>query len=190
MDKKRCATRPHVVACLALAGVLLGAPSARAVEIGDLAPDFTLPSTTGQPMSLSQFQGKKHVLLQFYTMDFNPVCTANLQARMAEQGAFDHLNIQLVAISANNPFSQKTFAASLALSYPLLSDYPDLSVIQRYDVIKHLGQAKQPVARGAFFLIDQQGIIRGKWLGTPGEVFPNEALLKAAHESLHASGHR
>ena len=185
MDRKRRATRPHVVACLLLAGVLLGTTVARAVEIGDLAPDFTLPSTTGQPMSLSQFKGKKHVLLQFYTMDFNPVCTANLQARMAEQGAFEHLNIQLVAISANNPFSQKTFAASLALSYPLLSDHPDLSVIQRYEVVQHIGQAKQPVARGAFFLIDQHGIIRGKWINPPGEVFPNETLLKAAHEHLH-----
>lgn len=46
---------------------------ATALEIGDKAPGFTLPSTTGEKISLSQFQGKKFVLLEFYTSDFAPV---------------------------------------------------------------------------------------------------------------------
>ncbi len=46
--------------------------STPAVAIGDSAPDFTLPSTTGKKISLSQFQGKKSVLLFFYSQDFNP----------------------------------------------------------------------------------------------------------------------
>ena len=101
---------------------------------------------------------------------------------MAEYEAFDKLNIQLLAISGSNSFSQKMFAASLELPYPLLSDHPDLEVIQRYHVLQHLGEAKQPIARASYFLIDKQGVIRGKWLKRPGEVFPNEILLKAAHE--------
>jgi peroxiredoxin len=44
-----------------------------AVEVGEKAPDFTLPSTTGEQISLSQFQGKQHVLLEFYGVDFAPV---------------------------------------------------------------------------------------------------------------------
>ena len=103
---------------------------------------------------------------------------------MADHRAFEDLNIQLLAISANNPFSQQMYAASLGLSYPLLSDHPDLGVIRRYDVVKYLGEVKQPVARGAYFLIDHQGIIRGKWMNPPGEVFPNEPLLQGAHEHL------
>jgi len=55
-----------------LTSVLLGATLALALEVGELAPDFTLPSSTGDPITLSQFRDKKHVLLQFYTMDFNP----------------------------------------------------------------------------------------------------------------------
>ena len=43
-----------------------------ALEIGKPAPDFTLPSTTGEKISLSQFKGKKHVFIQFYSVDFNP----------------------------------------------------------------------------------------------------------------------
>jgi peroxiredoxin len=45
---------------------------ALALEVGQPAPDFTLPSTTGEKISLSQFKGKKHVFIQFYSMDFNP----------------------------------------------------------------------------------------------------------------------
>jgi len=51
---------------------LLLASRARAVDVGDEAPDFTLPSTTDTMISLSQFKGKKHVLIEFYSEDFNP----------------------------------------------------------------------------------------------------------------------
>jgi peroxiredoxin len=56
-----------LVVGLAMASVAL------ALDVGDPAPDFTLPSTTGEKISLSQFKGKKHVLIQFYRVDFNPV---------------------------------------------------------------------------------------------------------------------
>jgi len=160
---------------------MLLASSALAIEVGEEAPDFTLPSTTGEKISLSQFKGLKHVLIQFYSMDFNPVCTANLTIRMVDHSKFDALNVQLLAISANNPFSQQMFAASLHLPFPLVSDHPDLKVIQHYDVLQHLGEAHVPVARGAVFLVDKHGILRGKWIRPPGDVFPNDALLEAAH---------
>jgi len=55
-----------------LASVLFVAGVATALEIGEKAPDFTLPSTTGEQISLSQFQGKKPVLIEFYSADFGP----------------------------------------------------------------------------------------------------------------------
>jgi peroxiredoxin len=55
---------------LLLAGVLVVAGVAPAVEVGEQAPDFTLPSTLGEPISLSQFQGKTLVLLEFHVNDF------------------------------------------------------------------------------------------------------------------------
>ena len=55
-----------------LAGMLGATGVAWALEVGDKAPDFTLPSTTGEKISLSQFRGKKHVLLEFYVADFGP----------------------------------------------------------------------------------------------------------------------
>ncbi len=53
-----------------MAGLLLAASAATALEIGDKAPDFTLPSTTGEKISLSQFRGKKLVLLEFFISVF------------------------------------------------------------------------------------------------------------------------
>jgi hypothetical protein len=55
-----------------LAGMVMSANVAIALEVGAPAPDFTLPSTTGEPISLSQFRGKKLVLLEFYGVDFAP----------------------------------------------------------------------------------------------------------------------
>jgi peroxiredoxin len=55
-----------------LAGMVMRANVAVALDVGAPAPDFTLPSTTGEPISLSQFRGKKLVLLEFYGVDFAP----------------------------------------------------------------------------------------------------------------------
>ena len=104
---------------------------------------------------------------------------------MADQSEFEKLNIQILAISANNPFSQKVYAKFLNLPYPLLSDFPNLKVIQHYDMLKRVGEAQQPMARGAYFLIDKKGTVQGKWINTPGEVFPNDQILKAASENLN-----
>jgi peroxiredoxin len=63
-------TRRLVVMGVLLAGMLGTVGAAMAVEIGEKAPDFTLPSTTGETISLSQFRGKQLVLLEFYVNDF------------------------------------------------------------------------------------------------------------------------
>jgi peroxiredoxin len=98
---------------------------------------------------------------------------------------FENINVQVLGISADNPFSQKMFATSMDLQYPLLSDHPDLETIERYGVLKRIGKAKRPIARGAYVLVDKAGIIRGKWIGEPGKVFPNETLLKSAYNIVN-----
>jgi peroxiredoxin len=64
--------RGVIVLGLLLASVLVCTSVATALEVGDQAPDFSLPSTTGEAISLSQFRGKKIVLLEFYGVDFAP----------------------------------------------------------------------------------------------------------------------
>jgi mycoredoxin-dependent peroxiredoxin len=97
---------------------------------------------------------------------------------MADHSKFRGLNVQLLGISANHQFSQKTMADSLKLPYPLLSDFPDLKAIRSYGVLHPSGV----FAERAFFLIDQEGIIRAKWSGEPYDVFPTEPILEAAQE--------
>jgi len=78
--------------------------------------------------------------------------------------------VQILGISANNPFSQKTFADSLQLPYPLLSDFPDLKAIRSYGGLSQ--EFALTIAQRHFFLVDLQGIVRGKWRGTSTDVFP------------------
>ena len=110
---------------------------------------------------------------------------ANLSARKADYHKFQALNVQILGISTNHPFSQKTFAESLQLPYPLLSDFPEMKVAQQYGGLsRNSTYAKFGIAERAFFLIDKEGIVRQQWLVQGGEdiVFSSEPLLKAAQE--------
>jgi len=88
--------------------------------------------------------------------------------------------VQILGVSANNPFSQKTFADSLQLPFPLLSDFPDLKTIRSYGGLSQ--EFSLTIAQRYFFLVDLQGIVRGKWRGTSTDVFPTEPILKVARE--------
>ena len=70
------------------------------------------------------------------------------------------MGIQNLAVAANNTFSQQTFAESLKLPFPLLSDFPERSVMRSYGVLNE----KMMTANRSFFLIDPQGIVRKKWM--------------------------
>jgi peroxiredoxin len=133
---------------------------ASALDVGDKAPDFKLPSTNGVDISLSNFRGKKWVFLEFYAAAFVPTWAANLTARKADYKRFEALGVQILAVSADNPFSQQTFAESLKLPYPLLSDFVGRRAIRSYGILNE----QIMTAIRTFFLIDPQGVIRKKWV--------------------------
>lgn len=101
---------------------------------------------------------------------------ANLSARKADYSTFQELGVQILGISSGNPFAQKTLADSLKLPYPLLSDFPEMKVIRSYGV---LSEKRQITARRSFFLVDQEGIVRQKWLPDENAVFSSEPILDA-----------
>jgi peroxiredoxin len=181
MQAKERTRTPVLIGILLIAAIGAGGGhEAAALEIGKPAPDFTLPATTGEKISLSQFRGKL-VLIEFYGGAFFPVWTDNLSARKADYSKFNELGVQILGISADNPFAQKTFADSLTLPYPLLSDFPDRKIIRRYGILG----ASQMTANRSFFLVDEQGIVRKQWLlGAAGgdTVMPSEPILKAVQE--------
>ncbi len=88
--------------------------------------------------------------------------------------------MQILGISASNPFSQKTFADSLKLPYPLLSDFPGLTTIKSYGGLTTEWAAT--TAQRWLFLVDKQGIVQGQWRGTSADVFPSEPILKRLQE--------
>ena len=97
----------------------------------------------------------------------------------------------MLGIGINHAYSQKAFAASLELPYPLLSDYPDGKTIRAYGVDYYEGQTKRFYARPSFFLIDKEGIVRGFWgqrpmnpdeIWAPDPLFSSEPILDLAQE--------
>ena len=97
-------------------------------------------------------------------------------ARKADYKRFEVLGIQNLAASANLTFSQQTFAESLKLPFPLLSDFPDRKVMRSYGVLNESNM----LAFRSFFLIDPEGILRKKWLVDEGgtTVVYSKTLLK------------
>ena len=107
---------------------------------------------------------------------------ANLSARKADYRRFEALGVQILAISANTTFSQQTFAESLKLPYPLLSDFPDRKVMRSYGVLNEAAM----IANRSFFLVDLQGIIRKKWIieNPATTVVYSDTLLRGIQEVI------
>ena len=103
-----------------------------------------------------------------------------MSARKADYKRFEALDVQILAVSADNTFSQQTFAESLKLPYPLLSDFPGRKAIRSYGV---LNESSMTAIR-TFFFIDPQGVIRKKWvLANPStDVVYSPTLLKDIQE--------
>jgi len=141
------------------------------LKAGDLAPDFTLPATIEESISLSQYRGQKKVVLAFYPFDWSPVCSLQLPGLQENLPRFKELNAQVLGISIDSRHSHKAFAEHLGLEFPLLSDF-DKQVCQAYGVLRQGGFAER-----ALFVIDRQGIIRYAHVNPIGEVPDNKPVL-------------
>ena len=102
------------------------------LEVGTKAPDFTLPDQDGNPVSLSDFAGKR-VVLYFYPRDNTPGCTRQACAFGAAWGAYRALDTVVLGVSKDSAASHRKFADKYALPFPLLSD-PECTVLQAYGV--------------------------------------------------------
>lgn len=125
----------------------------RNVDVGDAAPDFTLPGTGARSYSLSQYRGSP-VVLVFYPGDNTPVCTKQLCRYNDELSQFSGLSAQVLGISAQDVASHEKFAAKHGFKFPLLADV-DKAVHRAYGV---LGLMEMP--RRSVFVVDGAGVIR------------------------------
>ncbi|MFX0011271.1 MAG: peroxiredoxin [Candidatus Hermodarchaeota archaeon] len=153
------------------------------LKVGDMAPDFTLPAQDGKKIKLSDFRGKKNIMLAFYPQDFTPVCSHQLPSYSKQIEKFEELNTQVLAIGvASIPVHNAWIEALGGLNFPLLADWvPAGEVSKKYDAfIPRIGFGKR-----AIFIIDKKGIIR--YIDVPNELNegpPNEEQIFKALEEL------
>jgi peroxiredoxin len=126
------------------------------LKVGDAAPDFTMPSTAGKPVKLSDFPGKKNVVLAFYPAAFTGGCTKEMQAYQLGLDKFEGADTQVFGVSTDNVPSQKRFAEDLKVSFPMLSDFATRSVSKDYGVL----MADRGLANRTTFVIDMDGKIQ------------------------------
>jgi peroxiredoxin Q/BCP len=125
------------------------------VNIGDLAPNFTLPSQNGENVTFSQFRGKKNVVLYFYPKDETPGCTREACTFRDSYELFTDLGAEVVGVSADTVKSHKAFAEHHNLPFTLLSDM-DNAVRKLYGATSTLGFIPGRVT----FVIDKKGVVR------------------------------
>ncbi|MNH89827.1 putative peroxiredoxin bcp [compost metagenome] len=133
------------------------------VQLGQRVPDFTLPTTSGENISLSQFRGKK-VVIYFYPKDSTPACTQQACDFRDSSGYFAAKGAAVIGVSADDLKSHQKFADKHALPFPLLAD-TEKEVSRLFGVWqlkKMYGREFEGIVRSTF-LIDEQGILIKEW---------------------------
>ena len=125
------------------------------VNVDDSAPDFTLTSQKGENVALSQFRGKKNVVLYFYPKDETPGCTREACSFRDSYELFTDLGAEVIGVSADTVESHKAFAEHYNLPFTLLSDV-DNEVRKLYGATSSLGLIPGRVT----FIIDKKGVVR------------------------------
>jgi peroxiredoxin len=123
--------------------------------VGQPAPDFTLPSSAGEPVTLSSYRGQQTVVLVFYPLDFSPVCSMQLPEYSGRQDDFAEAGAVVLGINRDSVHAHRAWAAEYGIEVPLLSDMT-LNVARQYGVaIDERGTSGRAV-----FLIDRGGVVR------------------------------
>ncbi len=128
-----------------------------ALQPGDPAPDFTLPSTVGEKVTLSDYRGKKNVILLFYPLDFSPVCSGETMACAKLLPTDGGDGLEILGISVDSLWAHKAFAAQQGISYPLLADFqPRGAVAEKYGVFL----PEKGISARTAFIIGKDGKIK------------------------------
>ncbi len=162
-----------------------------ALQIGDLAPDFTLVSKGPegpQLVKLADLVGQSNLVLLFFPMAFTGVCTQEFCDLTAGLSAYEALDAKVLGISGDNPFAQEAWAKKEGIGITLLSDY-------EHEAAKAYGVAYEQflpaknlimggVSKRSAFVIDKAGVVQyAEVLESPGDM-PDFEAVKAVLKSL------
>ena len=147
------------------------------IEIGAIAPEFTLPAHSGKPVSLGDYKGHKNVVLSFHIHSFTGGWTHQVSSFRQYNEAFEEIDTQVLGISCNAKPVQTAFTATLgSIPYPILSDfYPHGRMSTDYGVFnKDTGVPKR-----AIVIIDKEGIVQfSETYKSAMDLNPNDILAK------------
>ncbi len=151
------------------------------VDIGQKLPDFQLHDQDRKQRSLNEFLGKKMVLA-FFPGAFTGVCTKEM---CTFRDVLQTLPAQVVGISVNDPFTNKGFAETHHLQFPLLSDYTR-ETIKKFNIYHNdfAGLKGYTAAKRSVFILDEKGTVRYKWISEDPTKEPNYEEIKATLSKL------
>jgi peroxiredoxin len=152
------------------------------LKIGQEAPTFSLPDIEMRSRSLEEFRGKK-LVLAFFPAAESPVCTTEMCTLRDSIDMLKSLGAQVVGISVDGPFANKIFTENRHLNFPILSDYRR-EVISKYGIVMaNLGSLEgYNAAKRSVFVLDENGIIRYRWISDNPLIEPNYDEIKSALE--------
>jgi len=149
------------------------------ISVGDLAPDFTLSNQYGESVTLSDYRGKKNVVVMFYPFAFTGICTGELCTIRDRRPDFINDTTEVLSISCDSAPSLKVFSEQENLTHNLLSDfYPHGAVAQQYGAFLE----DKGFATRAAFVIDKDGVVRWSVINGPGEARNADDYLAALAE--------
>jgi peroxiredoxin Q/BCP len=128
------------------------------ISPGDQAPAFSARAADGSTVALSDFKGKKNLVLFFYVRDNTPGCTREARAFRDAGAEFEAKNTVVAGVSTNNAESHDRFATNNELEFPLLAD-TDAKIAEAFGVLRSSGK----MAERTTFLIDRDGVVRAVW---------------------------
>lgn len=154
------------------------------VDVGAVAPDFTLVDAEMKPRSLGEFRGM-NVVIAFYPGAFTSACTKEMCTLRDSIARLEGLNAQVVGVSVNDPFSAKAFHEMNMLNFPLLCDY-NREVVELYGVAMHdfAGLKGYTAAKRAVFIVDARGIVRYRWATEDSRKLPDIGELEEVLKNL------
>ena len=170
-------------------------PSRGAPQLGQKAPEFTLPDTSGKPMSLSDLLAapvapgahSPWLLLIFYRGFWCGYCNAEFRSLQKSLPELSARGVRVAAISVDSPEDSRNWSSKQGFTFTLLSDQ-QLNVIRAYDLV-HLGGGFDgpDIARPAEFLLDREGIVRWRYLTDSYKVRATPAMILNALDEIDSS---
>jgi len=125
-----------------------------AIAVGQAVPEFALKDQSQQEVKLSDFKGKKNVVLIFYPLDWSPTCTKEHANLVNDMKKYEQLDAQVLGLSVDSVWSHKAWAEKMGISYPLLADFhPRGTVASKFGVYLE----ERGITGRAIAIIDKAG---------------------------------